>query len=161
MACLMRMLTVIATNNMLFDPETNKLTALLDFDWACVNHTCHEFFSGLTDLGGNTHPANDKTKAAVLTGCFDPKPEDISEEESETWDRAKAWDAVLTEKGVTRPCDIAGIKKLEKLRELEDLIAPFMLTEAVMLKRMPQEQLEKSKLEGAQKILSILEDYGF
>lgn len=40
-------------NNILIDPTTCKLTALIDFDFACIAHPAHEFLVSLQDLGGN------------------------------------------------------------------------------------------------------------
>ena len=68
-------------NNILIDPSTNKLTALLDFDFACIAHPAHEFLVSLQDLGGNVmgpygeDPTEGKLSQALLSGDFS---EDVS-----------------------------------------------------------------------------------
>ncbi|PYH37560.1 uncharacterized protein BO87DRAFT_423177 [Aspergillus neoniger CBS 115656] len=63
-------------NNILIDPTTCKLTALIDFDFACIAHPAHEFLVSLQDLGGNVmgpygeDPTEGKLAQALLSGGF-------------------------------------------------------------------------------------------
>ncbi|KAJ6016128.1 Phosphotransferase enzyme family protein [Penicillium herquei] len=43
-------------NNMLIDPDTNQLTAVLDFDFSSIGPPAHLFFSSLQDLGSSSDP---------------------------------------------------------------------------------------------------------
>ncbi|UNI15537.1 hypothetical protein JDV02_002063 [Purpureocillium takamizusanense] len=125
-------------NNMLFDTETNRISAILDFDWAGVGHPCEEFFTSLVDLMGTTRPIySEGLQNAILSGHFHDNlaADSASEEEREAWELAKAWDAALLKHGAIRPSDIKGMVTLEKLRSLTDLLAPFELANKAMLKR--------------------------
>jgi hypothetical protein len=54
---------------MLFDTAA-KVTALLDLDFSWVTHPAHEFITGLGDISGCMHLADEKVQATVLSGRF-------------------------------------------------------------------------------------------
>ncbi|KAJ9144690.1 Phosphotransferase enzyme family protein [Pleurostoma richardsiae] len=151
----------LTMNNMLYDSTTGRLTALLDFDWAGVAHPVHDFFSGLWDLGGGTHPEDKRLQAAVLKGDFSDVPGDLSDEDKVKWENAEAWDNALAARGAVRPSTIKGVERLELLRELEDSLCPFQLSNAHILKTMPKERLEAQRKEMQEKITKVLEKGGF
>ncbi|KAJ0116818.1 hypothetical protein J7T55_009969 [Diaporthe amygdali] len=148
-------------NNMLYDPATGRISALLDFDWAAVAHPAHEFFSGLHDLQGGTHPGDAALQSAVLTGDFNTTTAaaDDNKEVSTTpaWAQARTWDAALRKAGGLRPSSLAGITTLESLRELEDLVAPFALCHSVMLSRTPADKTQALKAETEAKLDALLD----
>lgn len=150
-------------NNMLYDPAERRVSALLDFDWATVAHPAHEFFSGLHDLQGSTHPDDPALQSAVLKGAFgNPTPAgepDKTEtgEHDKAWALARSWDASLLGAGGLRLSSIAGIATLESLRALEDLIAPFSLCNAVMVGRTPAEKLQASRADTEAKLDALLD----
>lgn len=61
---------VTATNNMLFDKDTKKLTAILDFDWSYISNPLDEFMCSLQDVGGNIRQEDKEIEAAILSGDF-------------------------------------------------------------------------------------------
>lgn len=150
-------------NNMLYDPTTTRISALLDFDWAAVAHPAHEFFSGLHDLHGSTHPEDPALQSAVLKGAFgtpNPAAEPGKTEPGEhekAWALARSWDAALLGAGGLPPSSIAGIATLESLRALEDLIAPFSLCNAVMVGRTPAEKLQAARADTEAKLDALLD----
>lgn len=159
-----------AMNNMLYNPATRRVSALLDFDWAAVAHPAHEFFSGLHDLQGSTHPANPALQSAVLTGAFEPSNStnnitattarpDASDanEHAKAWALARSWDASLLRASGLRPSSLAGITTLESLRALEDLIAPFALCNTVMVGRAPAEKLHAARADTEAKLDALLD----
>ncbi|KAI3395369.1 hypothetical protein diail_1425 [Diaporthe ilicicola] len=162
-----------AMNNMLYDPAAKRVSALLDFDWASVAHPAHEFFSGLHDLQGGTHPAGvggAALQAAVLAGDLDSTTttttttttnanDTVATEDDEAasaWALARAWDAALLRAGGLRPSSIPGIATLEALRALEELIAPFALCSSVMVARTPAEKLQAAAAEAGAKLEALL-----
>lgn len=148
-------------NNMLYDPATGRVSALLDFDWAAVAHPAHEFFSGLHDLQGGTHPNDAALQSAVLSGNFDDlfsDDEPDTDEPTKAWALARSWDTALLQAGGLRPSSLAGIKTLESLRTLEDMISPFALCNTVMVGRTPAEKLEATRADTEAK-LEALVDY--
>ena len=148
-----------ALNNLLYDAETKRISALLDFDWAAITHPCDEFLFGLWDIGGGIHERVGKIQPNVLSGDFTAQPEGLSEEEAKKWEVAKAWDAAFERAGGIRPSSIAGVDRIQALRELEELLAPFELISEVMLKRMSDEDKPKRKAEKEAKIVEWLEKY--
>ncbi|KAL2273264.1 hypothetical protein FJTKL_04835 [Diaporthe vaccinii] len=153
-------------NNMLYDPATRRVSALLDFDWAAVAHPAHEFFSGLHDLQGSTHPDDAALQSAVLTGAFDTittaspaaEPDEAgADEPNKTWALARSWDAALLRAGGLRPSSFASITTLESLRALEDLIAPFGLCNTVMIGRTPAEKLPAASADTEAKLDALLD----
>lgn len=149
---------------MLFESESKRITALLDFDFSSVTHPCHEFFSGFSDIGGGIRFEEKGCQflaKSVLSGNFDQVPEGLSDEQLEKWEVAKAWDATLASRGAIRPSSIAGLDRLEDLRVMADLICPRMLSHEMMLKRTPRDVQEKKRQEVQVKLLRLLERYGF
>jgi hypothetical protein len=152
-----------AMNNMLYSQTTGHVTAILDFDWASVLHPAHEFFTGLWDLGGDTHPADAKLQTAVLTGKFNSLGEQLSDENKSKWDIAEAWDNALATRNATRPSSIKGIEVLEKLRRLEELLCPFQLGNETMVARIKTnspESLQGKKNDAAKSLIDMLESLG-
>ncbi|KFY49725.1 hypothetical protein V495_00484 [Pseudogymnoascus sp. VKM F-4514 (FW-929)] len=41
-----------ATNNILFDATSNRVTALIDYDFACISHPLYEFLRSFDGAGG-------------------------------------------------------------------------------------------------------------
>ncbi|KAG6358143.1 hypothetical protein INS49_014027 [Diaporthe citri] len=151
-------------NNMLYDPTTRRVSALLDFDWAAVAHPAHEFFSGLHDLQGSTHPDDAALQSAVLTGASNTTTSPAAEceesgadEPNKTWALASSWDAALLRAGGLRPSSLAGVTTLESLRALEDLIAPFGLCNTVMVGRTPAEKLQAARADTEAKLDALLD----
>ncbi|KAK6951762.1 hypothetical protein Daesc_006285 [Daldinia eschscholtzii] len=138
----------------------NRITGVVDFDWSAVIHPCDEFLSGLWDIGGGIHERNEKFQPMLLSGKFTSPPEGLSAEEMRKWEVAKAWDAAITQSGAIRPSDIIGVERIQALRDLEDLLCPFELSNEVMLKRISDEEKAKKKQEIEGKILKWLEVHG-
>lgn len=143
-------------NNVLYDAQTKTITGLLDFDWSSVCHPCHEFFNSVHDLGGNTHPNDELLQEAVLTGDFNALPGCLSEEANERWQVAKDWDAAVTARRAIKPSLIAGIRDLEQLRMFDELLAPFPLTNEVLLSTWSAEKLDKVRSETEARLLDWL-----
>ncbi|KAL3261020.1 hypothetical protein ABHI18_004076 [Aspergillus niger] len=139
----------LTMNNILIDPSTCKLTALIDFDFACIAHPAHEFLVSLQDLGGNVmgpygeDPTEGKLSQALLSGDFsdDDVPGDL-------WWVGKTLNACLVKRGVLRPSDVDGMKVLREWRALELLVCPFHLAAEFIVKRMSEEAREGAKRGG-------------
>ncbi|KAF6798171.1 phosphotransferase enzyme family protein [Colletotrichum sojae] len=156
------------TNNVQYDPDTKKVTGVLDFDWAYVSHPCHEFFYSLGDVGGNTgggtgrdpDRSGGRIGRAMMTGDFD-SISDLPEEAAGQLAIAKAWDAALAERGAIRPSDVAGIEALDRLRRLESLLCSFALCHPVMLKRKTEEEIKEMRSKAEGEVVECLEELGY
>ncbi|KAI2818756.1 hypothetical protein CBS147343_9265 [Aspergillus niger] len=130
----------LTMNNILIDLSTCKLTALIDFDFACIAHPAHEFLVSLQDLGGNVmgpygeDPTEGKLSQALLSGDFsdDDVPGDL--------------------------CDVDGMKVLREWRALELLVCPFHLAAEFIVKRMGEEAREGAKRGGQGELVAKMGD---
>ncbi|KAK6075867.1 phosphotransferase enzyme family protein [Seiridium cupressi] len=133
----------LTMNNMLFDKDSKRLNALLDFDFASINHPVHESFTGLWHQGGGLRSGDDeKLHAAILSGNF-------------------AWNSALAIRGIIRPSSIQGIEKLEKLNDLEQALCPFQLSNEVKIERLKSkspEKLEETVKEAGKRLVDPLEE---
>ncbi|KAJ5654147.1 hypothetical protein N7490_001150 [Penicillium lividum] len=75
-------------SNMLVDPDTNQLTAVLDFDFSHIGPPAHLFFTSLQSLGTSTDPTGGKLTRALLTGIFEDV-RDMSEKGKSIWMQAR------------------------------------------------------------------------
>ncbi|KAJ8097811.1 phosphotransferase [Lipomyces tetrasporus] len=154
----------LTMNNMLIDPNTNNLTALLDFDFSFIAPPAHEFFTSLQDLGGNTggvhgpDPTEGRLSKALLTGNFDV--EDIPEAGKGLWIKARNWDEAMARRRTVRPSEIQGIEVLDRLRKLEGLICPFRLVHPVFLKKQTNEEIAEARAKAEKMLVEELEHYG-
>ncbi|KAF6823054.1 phosphotransferase enzyme family protein [Colletotrichum plurivorum] len=156
------------TNNIQYDPDTKRVTGVLDFDWAYVSHPCHEFFYSLGDVGGTTGGGTSRDPdrsggrigRAMMTGDFD-SISDLPEEAAGQLAIAKAWDAALAERGAIRPSSVAGIEALDRLRRLESLLCSFALCHPVLLKRKTEEEIKEMRSKAEGELVECLEGLGY
>ncbi|KAK3689473.1 phosphotransferase enzyme family protein [Podospora appendiculata] len=134
----------LTMNNILFNQEAKKITALVDFDFASVLHPAHEFFTSFGDIGGSTagmrgpDPSEGHLSKAILSGNFDVS--DVPE-------------AALNH-------DVAGMQAVNQLRELNGLLYPFRLAHPMFLKRMTEEQIVEGRKAAEATLKSLLDTLG-
>lgn len=147
-------------NNMLFDKNTKRITAVLDFDWSSVSHPFDEFVSGLHDIGGNIAHENKKIEAAILSGDFSTSPNDLDEESTRPWEVAKAWNMAM-KTGVLSLSDIEGVDQMLDILRLQGLVSPFRLCNASMLEKIGEEEKVELRAKAEADLIEWLEKYGF
>lgn len=118
-------LTSVAMNNMLYDINNGRITALLDFDFSRVSHPVEEYQMGLYDMGHSMldHPSG--IWPSIVANNFNSQPSGLKEEDRTLWNRATQWNSIAREKGVLVPGDIDGIGQLKKLEQLSHMLASF------------------------------------
>ncbi|KAJ6017280.1 hypothetical protein N7451_000659 [Penicillium sp. IBT 35674x] len=147
----------LTMNNMLVNPDTGKLTALLDFDFASIADPAHEFLVSLQDLGGNImgpygkDPTNGKLLQAIRSGDFS---EDIP---AEVWWTGKTLNANLAKRGIQQPSSIPGIEMLLHFRALESLICPFGLAVPFIIENMSDEQRVDARQKAESELIAQIE----
>lgn len=153
----------LTMNNMLYDKEHEELTAILDFDWACVTNPCDEFLSGFWDLGGGINEENASFQACIMTGDFSSSTglDEIPAEDVEKWENGNLLNEAFARRGVIRPSTIKAAGEIRKLRELENMMCPFELSNGVMLRRISEDAKLERKAQKGQDILSWLSSVGF
>ncbi|KAF5128151.1 hypothetical protein E5D57_009085 [Metarhizium anisopliae] len=153
---------VTAMSNMLYDAEEQRISGIVDFDFAGVNNPAHEFFfTSLHDVHGTTREQkSDKLRQAILTGNFGASTDAGEEEHAEAWELAKLWDEVMGERGGLRPRDIRGMTTLAKLNTLTDMLFPWQLGSVDMLRRQTREENAKMRAKAEKAIDDMLSGWG-
>ncbi|GAM90000.1 hypothetical protein ANO11243_080400 [Dothideomycetidae sp. 11243] len=110
--------------NILYNPDTLQITALIDFDFAVIASAA-EVFMGSMNLGlGFPSPKEDKDlHKAMLHGFPDPLPPSTEEID---WTAAKMWDQAFRDRGMDRPATIPGMKDRSRLDFFMGMINPLV-----------------------------------
>lgn len=146
---------------MLFDKDTKKITAILDFDWSYVSNPFEEFNSLLYDIGCNITQADTEINAAKLSGDFTTPLANLDEGSTETWEIAKAWNAAMKKNGVVSPSEIKGVEKIRDVLQLQKLICPYPLCSETALKKMDDKKKAELRAETEADLIQWLEKHGF
>ncbi|EHL03113.1 hypothetical protein M7I_0805 [Glarea lozoyensis 74030] len=149
------------TFNMLFDPSSNLLTALLDFDLSHIATPADEYFYSFRTLG------------ALLAGPFEPGDEGQLRQyllygnvpaqngTKVDFEVAQMMDKEFVRAGVLRPADIPGAGELAALKWfLEDVSPPYFFMER-WLEWKGREKVEEIKVGIEETLGGYLERWGF
>ncbi|KAF5872639.1 putative phosphotransferase enzyme family protein [Botrytis fragariae] len=142
--------------NLLYDPATCRITALLDYDFARILHPAYEFFLSFGSSGGDREAEGLRT--SKLTGRFpSPLPTRVAPQNGTgiEWEVAQAWEEALQKMDVKRPSDIPGTEILANIDQLSDALLPWRLANEDFLnvnrdenQRMALRSLEEETLKG-------------
>lgn len=147
---------------MLFDKTTNKVTAVLDFDFASVSHPFEEFISmSLNDIGGNVGDEDTDVTRAILSGDFATPPADQDEQPAKVWELSKTWNAVLKESTALAPSQIHGVQEIRDLMRLQRLFCPYQLSSTSALEKLNDEERAQLRAKAEADLLACLERHGF
>ncbi|KZF21221.1 hypothetical protein L228DRAFT_249007 [Xylona heveae TC161] len=176
--------------NLLFDPSTYRLTAVMDFDFAHIGSPISEWLFSFWDipglLPGSAEPlgrlrdwllsgfpsedghgsdkANDDDGNASKKGTAHPeaKSNDPPNFQSNKWNLPRAWDAALRHVGVThRPSTIRAAGDIADLWWFsQELCQAYYFMESFIQKK-SSEQLEKMKEHSATTLDKYLVQWGF
>lgn len=146
---------------MLFDKDSKKITAVLDFDWSFVSNPLDEFMSGLSDVGGHVGDEDNEIDTAILSGDFTRLPADLDEESTKKWEAAKAWNTAMRKGGVVSPGDIEGVDKIRDFGRLQTLLCPYRLGNASALEQLDDEKRGELRAKTEADLVQWLEKHGF
>lgn len=164
-----------ASENLLHDPATGRVTALLDYDFSTILHPAYEFFRSFGSNGGQltgwidgSDPEKQELAAlrrAKLTGEF-PSPLPTAVETPNgpgvEWEVAQAWENELQKLDVKRPSTIQGIDKLADVDELLGSLTPWRLTNSDFLRMNTDEGMRMRLREMAEEqLVGVLDHLGF
>ncbi|KFY73301.1 hypothetical protein V499_06594 [Pseudogymnoascus sp. VKM F-103] len=115
-----------SANIILFDPKSNRITALIDYDFACMSHPSYEFLRSFDGAGGqfrgwSTDEANDgmALRHAKLHGFPSPLPP--TTKDGVKWDIVKAWEDELEKLNVKIPRNMRGIDKVADVDTVQEI----------------------------------------
>lgn len=152
----------IATDNLLFDAKTKRITAILDFDFACITHPAHEFFVSFAGTGGplsdwSSDPSEAALRDANLTGVF-PEPLPAGED----WVMAKVWEEELASVDAKRPSTMEGVGGVADVEAVLGLLLPWKLTnEDALARSKGVEERQVVRASGEKAVMDMLEHLGF
>jgi len=140
-----------ALSNLLFDPTTLEITAILDFDWSHIGSHADEFLRSFTPFGKLCGPSPSRSNT----------PHGISSLEVGKGEDAQIWDEELRRAGAERPSTIDGIEGLSGLKWLSEKLCPWMLSNEVVVGSKSDEALGKERGVVEGELVWFLENKGF
>lgn len=157
-------------DNLLYDPATGRITALLDYDFSSIQHPAYEFLRSFGTNGGpltgwSADPDAAALRSAKLTGQF-PSPLPASKANANgpaiDWELALAWETELERHQVKRPSTIPGVAGLADVDEVLGMWLPWRLTNEDFL-RMNQDERQRKALRriSEDQLAGLLEHMGF
>lgn len=151
--------------NMLFDVESNRLTALLDFDFSHVATPADEYFYSMGLLGHillgplEEGPMQQWVKC-LLNGCDGNMP--TAEESADVaWGTMKMLSEEFARAGVRRPQDIKGIGELAGVKWFLEAVFPPYFASPRWLSRRTPEQVEKIRKNQESQVNAYLQRWGY
>ncbi|KAI1156736.1 hypothetical protein F4825DRAFT_458911 [Nemania diffusa] len=157
----------LVTTNLLFDPLTQRITGLIDYDFACILHPSYEFLRSLGDAGGqfrgwSSDEASEEEllRKAKLYGFPSPLPV-TTEGGKVNWEVAKAWEDEIEELNVKRPATIEGIDKVADVDTILRTILPWRVNNSDVLQMQSEKVIMKCKEENEAQLVQLLERLGF
>ncbi|KAI0898664.1 hypothetical protein F4806DRAFT_507438 [Annulohypoxylon nitens] len=154
------------TNNLLFDVSTGRITALLDYDFACIMHPSYEFLRSFDGAGGQFRgwSSDEASEQAMLRkfklhGFPSSLPQPV--EGGVNWEIAKAWEDELEKLDVRRPATIEGIDKVADVDTILRTILPWRLNNSDIVRMQSEQVMMKCKEENEKQLVQLLERLGF
>ncbi|KAF4834451.1 hypothetical protein CGCTS75_v003200 [Colletotrichum tropicale] len=152
-------------NNILFDEVTNKLTALLDYDFGHIGSQADEYFYSFHSIHGlmippfTGNPEEEHLWSCLLNGFI--KVDVQRKSDSIDWMTAIMRDEEFTKAGVERPADIGGIDDLSAVYWfIQNISPPMFFLERWRAKATP-ERSEMIKREARNNLEKNLDLWGY
>lgn len=151
---------------MLYDASTQCITALIDYDFACILHPSYEFLRSFSGAGGQFQGWSDiesseesALRDAKLNGFPSTLPENTKD--GVKWDVAKIWEDELERLDVQRPRTIKGIEKVADVDTVLRSILPWRVTNSDVLRMQSEAVILKCRDENEAQLIKLLDHLGF
>lgn len=151
---------------MLFDPVTNRITGVVDFDIAHIGCQVEEYMWSLFSLGHLLLPVNKSSEDVtlhrqfLLHGMKSTVAELVSQPKSFiNWEVTLMADEEFAKAGVIRPRDVQALEHIQTRYLVTQAISPSIFFQAKSLTYSP-ETLEKMKLGEQEELENCLEQLG-
>ncbi|KAI0421131.1 hypothetical protein F5X98DRAFT_330196 [Xylaria grammica] len=155
------------TTNLLFDPSTQRITGLIDYDFGCILHPSYEFLRSLGDAGGQFRgwlsdeaSEEEQLRKAKLYGFPSPLPATTKDGKVD-WEVAKAWETEMEKLNVKRPATIRGIDKVADVDTILRTILPWRVSNSDILRMQSEKVIMKCRDENETQLVQLLERLGF
>lgn len=151
---------------MLYDAASNRITALLDYDFSCISHPSYDFFCSFSDVGGHFQGWSgdeDTEQVALHDAKLHGFPSRLppSSEDRVDWELAKAWEDELEKAQVLRPLTIQGIEHVADVQELLGAIGPWPLSNLNVFEMQSEKVKIKLRDAAEKRLVKILDRFGF
>lgn len=158
--------SISAPDNLLYGTSTQRITALIDYDFACILHPSYEFLRSFSGAGGQFQGWSD-IESSEQTALRDAKlhgfpltlPESI--EDGVKWNVAKVWEDELERLDVQRPRTIKGIEKVADVDDVLRSILPWRVTNSDVLRLQFEATILKCRDENEPQLVKLLDHLGF
>ncbi|CAI7575606.1 unnamed protein product [Penicillium palitans] len=148
-------------SNLLFNRGSNRLSAVLDFDFAHIGAPISEYLFSFWDLDGllpGSSDPNDPLRNHILKGFPFAEEEEGVEDK---WKLTRAWENALSDVGAEKP---STIDKAGDIADIwwfsQDLCEAYWFIDTFLEKRTP-EKLEEFKAVSASNLEKYLAHWGF
>jgi len=155
-----------APSNVLYNPTTKQITALLDYDFTCILHPSYEFLRSFSGIGGQFQGWSDiesseqtALRDAKLHGFPSPLPENTAD--GVAWDVAKAWEDALEKLHVKRPRTMGGIEKVADVDAVLRSTLPWRVNNSDILRMQSAEVTGKCRNDNEAQLVKLLDHLGF
>jgi len=153
-------------SNVLYNPTTKQITALLDYDFTCILHPSYEFLRSFSGIGGQFQGWSDiesseqtALRDAKLHGFPSPLPENTAD--GVAWDVAKAWEDALEKLHVKRPRTMGGIEKVADVDAVLRSTLPWRVNNSDILRMQSAEVTGKCRNDNEAQLVKLLDHLGF
>ena len=163
--------TIAAPNNLLYDATSHRITALLDYDFACILHPSYEFFRSFSGAGGQFQGWSDvhsKEQTALQNAKLygfpsSPPSPDMKNDNNGVvrWEVAQAWEQALEQLNVKRPRTIKGIEKIADVDALLRSILPWRVSNSDMMRMQSETVILRCRDENEGQLIKLLEHMGY
>lgn len=155
-----------APNNILYDATSDRITALIDYDFACILHPSYEFLRSFDGAGGQFQGWSDVESSeqtalrdAKLHGFPSPLPQGTKD--GVKWDVAKAWEDELEKLNVKRPRTMKGIEKVADVDAVLRSILPWRVSNSDILRLQSEKAIWKCRNQNEDQLIKLLNHLGF
>lgn len=156
----------IAANNLLFDATTGRITALIDYDFACISHPSYEFLRSFDGAGGQfrgwsgDEASEDMAlREAKLHGFPTPLPS--TTKDGVQWESVAAWEEELEKLDVKRPRNMPGIDKVADVDTVLRTILPWRVSNSDILRLQSEEVIVKCRNDNEEQLVGLLSRLGY
>ena len=156
-------------HNILFDEDTNRITALLDFDFGHIGSQADEYFYSFAAINSLLVPPFEDDaevgalRAYLLRGFDGIARQEIANRPSEpiNWKIATMLDEEFTRAGVQRPQDILEIEDISSIYWFMQNISPPEFFLKRYRARVSPERLRSRRDEAERCLKKYLDGWGF
>lgn len=153
--------------NFLYDPETSRITALVDWSFSHVASLSDEYFYSFPELFHIVEPEDPMSptntiRQAILHGLDAVTNEDKAATTTADWTLIERTNAAFVAAGVTRPADLMpGIDALSDLYWFIQNLSPGMFFMSRVRARMGPERIQTVKRNAKDSLEQTLKRWGY